>query len=261
MTAMPPQRLAPENNPPQFAVRSVARSHVGLVRMLNEDRVFDCPEAKVWAVADGMGGHAGGDLAAQAVIDRLRTLVATDRVLGFTDMLVALGQANGDIRQRNDTLRIDAGATVVAAMIEGHSAHIAWAGDSRAYRLRNGVLTLLTRDHSVVQELVDAGLLSPDAAERHPQSHIITRALGVNDDPQLQTISIDLMPGDWLLLCSDGLSRSLRAEDIASEAIELVADQMLANALSRDGRDNVSLALIEIQREQKLTMDGRRSKV
>ena len=245
MTAMSFERFAADKAQPLLDVRSVARSHVGLVRAINEDRVFDCPERSVWAVADGMGGHAGGDLAAQAVVDRLRGLTAGDRTLRFTDMLVALGQANGDIRQRNDRLRISAGATVVAAMIDSATAHIAWAGDSRAYRLRDGTLDLLTHDHSVVQELVDAGLLSADRAESHPQSHVVTRALGVDDDPRLQTVSVRLKPGDRLLLCSDGLSRSLAATDAAGETIDTLADRMLANALARDGSDNVSLIILE----------------
>ena len=242
---MPIERLAADANQPLAGVCSVARSHVGLVRVINEDRVFDCPERCVWAVADGMGGHAGGDLAAQAVIDRLRALTAGDRAIRFTDMLVALGQANGDIRQRNDRLRTGAGATVVAAMIDGATAHIAWAGDSRAYRLRNGGLDLLTHDHSLVQELVDAGLLPADRAESHPQSHVVTRALGVDDDPRLQTVSVGVKPGDRLLLCSDGLSRSLKASDAAGDTIDTLADRMLANALARDGSDNVSLVLVE----------------
>jgi serine/threonine protein phosphatase PrpC len=244
MTAMPVQRLAADQSQ-AIAVRSVARSHVGLVRAINEDRVFDCPDARVWAVADGMGGHAGGDLAAQAVVDRLRTLTRGSRAIGFTDMLVALGQANGDIRQRNDRLGADAGTTVVAAMIDGTTARIAWAGDSRAYRLRDGDMELLTHDHSLVQELVDAGLLTADAAERHPQSHVVTRALGVNDDPRLQTVSLGLMPGDRLLLCSDGLSRSLQPGEILRGDINQLCDQLLAASLGRDGSDNVSLVLVE----------------
>ena len=244
MTAMPLGPLAAEQN--HFSgVRSVARSHVGLVRIINEDRVFDCPERCLWAVADGMGGHAGGDVAAQMVVDRLRALTASDRAIRFTDMLVALGQANGDIRQRNDYLRTGAGATVVAAMIEGSTTHIAWAGDSRAYRLRDGGLDLLTHDHSLVQELVDAGLLAADRAESHPQSHVVTRALGVDDDPRVQTVSVRLKPSDRLLLCSDGLSRSLEAADATSDAIETLAERMLANALARDGSDNVSLVILE----------------
>jgi serine/threonine protein phosphatase PrpC len=245
MTAMPLNRFAADANQPNAGVRSVARSHVGLVRIINEDRVFDCPDRGIWAVADGMGGHAGGDLAAQAVVDRLRALTMGDRALGFTDMLVALGQANGDIRQRNDALRTGAGATVVAAMIERGTAHIAWAGDSRAYRLRHDGLDLLTHDHSLVQELVDAGLLPADRAESHPQSHVVTRALGVDDDPRLQTLSVRLKPGDRLLLCSDGLSRSLAAADAAGDMIDGLAERMLANALERDGSDNVSLIILE----------------
>ena len=247
MTAMPFERLVADTARPLPAVRSVARSHVGLVRIINEDRVFDCADRQVWAVADGMGGHAGGDLAAQAVIDRLRALTAGDRAIRFTDMLVALGQANGDIRQRNDRLRTGAGATVVAAMIDGATAHIAWAGDSRAYRVRHDGFDLLTHDHSLVQELVDAGLLPADRAESHPQSHVVTRALGVDDDPRLQTVSVRLKPGDRLLLCSDGLSRSLSGADATGDTIETLADRMLGNALARDGSDNVSLALVEYQ--------------
>ena len=245
MTAMPTERLSGDEVQPVSGTRSVARSHVGLVRAINEDRVFDCAERGVWAVADGMGGHVGGDLAAQAVIDRLRALVATDRAIHFADMLATLGQANGDIRQRNDRLRIGAGATVVAAMIEDNIAHIAWAGDSRAYRLRRDGFDLLTHDHSVVQELVDAGLLAAERADNHPQSHVVTRALGIDDDPRLQTTSVRLSPGDRLLLCSDGLSRSLTAADISDDAIETLACRMLANALARDGSDNVSLIILE----------------
>ena len=243
MNAMPLPRPVVEPTP--LAWRSVARSHVGLVRVINEDRIFDCPEAGAWAVADGMGGHAGGDIAAQAVVDRLRALIASDRAIGFTDMLVALGQANSDIRQRNDRLGIDAGATVVAMMIDGPSAHIAWAGDSRAYRLRDRSLDLLTHDHSVVQELVDAGLLTADCAARHPQSHVITRALGVNANPGLQTVSVAMASGDRLLLCSDGLSRSLTASDIDDSEITSFADRLLSSTLERDGSDNASLIVIE----------------
>ncbi|THD36259.1 MAG: serine/threonine-protein phosphatase [Sphingomonas sp.] len=241
---MPVERLQADLNNSRPVARSVARSHVGLVRAINEDRVFDCAEAGVWAVADGMGGHAGGDLAAQAVVDRLRALTTGPRTIGFTDMLVALGQANGDIRQRNDRLGTDAGATVVAAMIDGSRAHIAWAGDSRAYRLRAGQVDLLTHDHSVVQELVDAGLLAAEAAERHPQAHVVTRALGVDDDPRLQTTVVEFLPGDRLLLCSDGLSRSLTGH-VGEGELGLIADQMLAGALCRDGSDNISLILAE----------------
>lgn len=226
-------------------VQSVTRSHVGRVRMINEDRVFESPELGIWAVADGMGGHAGGDLAAQAVVDRLRALTARARRLQFTDMLVALGQANGDIRHRNEQMHIDAGSTVVAAMINDGRAFIAWAGDSRAYLFRQNECELLTHDHTIVQELIDAGLVPASRAQDHPQSHVITRALGIDDNPRLQTVTKTLQTGDRLLLCSDGLSRSLRPDEIEHGEIAQLADQMLASALARDGSDNISLALIE----------------
>ena len=223
---------------------SVARSHVGRVRTINEDRVLDCSASNLWAVADGMGGHSGGDLAAQTVVDTLRLLAASGRRFDLDDVLVTLSQANAAIFDRNAATVADAGTTVVAATISGNRASIAWAGDSRAYRLRDGRLDLLTRDHSVVQELVDAGLLTPAQAERHPRANVITRALGVSRQLECQTLTLALAPDDQLLLCSDGLSRSLRADDIWNDTDVANAAGMMMSALERDGTDNISLILI-----------------
>lgn len=223
---------------------SVARSHVGRVRTINEDRVLDCPAAHLWAVADGMGGHSGGDLAAQTVVDSLRTLAASGRPFDFDDVLLALSQANVAICERNAATAADAGTTVVVATISGHEASIAWAGDSRAYRLRDGRLELLTRDHSVVQELVDAGLLTPAQALRHPRANVITKALGVSRQLDYQTLTMELAPDDRLLLCSDGLSRSLQPEDVWNRTDTADAADMMTSALERDGTDNISLVLV-----------------
>jgi serine/threonine protein phosphatase PrpC len=223
---------------------SVARSHVGRVRAINEDRVLDYPTAGLWAVADGMGGHAGGDVAAQAVVDRLRSLGACGYPLGLPDVLAALAQANADICHRNDLQNTVAGATVVVALLEGDVASIAWAGDSRAYRLRGGKLELLTRDHSVVQELIDAGLLSPGQAEHHPHANVVTKALGVANALECQTLRVQNNAGDGLLLCSDGLSRCFTPGDEWPGSIADAAACMLETALRRDGSDNVSLVLI-----------------
>jgi serine/threonine protein phosphatase PrpC len=229
--------------PPRF--RSVSRSHVGLVRAINEDRVFDCCKSGIWAVVDGMGGHAGGDLAAQSVIDQLRLVAEACRSPRFADVVTALRSANDDILRRNAGMGSDAGATVAAVVITDRTAHIAWAGDSRVYQVRNGFLRLLTTDHSVVQELVDAGLLKPEDAPRHPQAHVVTRALGVSSDPGLETLSFPLAPGDRVVLCSDGLSRSLAGADTIGGDIETVADNLLENALRRDGSDNVSFIVVD----------------
>ncbi len=226
-----------------LACRSVARSHVGLVRQINEDRVFDAPGQGLWAVADGMGGHRGGDLAAQTVVEALRALIAGP--VSFASLCAALEDANRRILDRNRAEALDAGATVVAALVGDDVARIAWAGDSRAYLLR-GRPRLLTHDHSVVQELVDAGLLTPAGAARHPRANVITRALGIEDAVALDTVAVTLAPGDRLLLCSDGLSRSLDETRAVGGSLDEAAADLLAGALARDGSDNVSLVLVEV---------------
>ncbi|HEU0043932.1 PP2C family protein-serine/threonine phosphatase [Sphingomonas sp.] len=223
----------------------MSRSHVGRVRAINEDRVFDDAEAGVWAVADGMGGHSGGDLAAQQVVTCLRR--ATE-ITPLTQHAIrnALLAANGDIHARNKRLGLDAGTTVVTAVLADGWLEISWAGDSRAYRLRDGRAELLTHDHSLVQQFVDAGLLTPAQAETHPHANIVTRALGVDANPALDTVRVEV-GADRFLLCSDGLSRSLRIDDFPAELpLAALGDRMIANALERDGSDNVSLVLIEI---------------
>lgn len=233
-----------------ITAQSVSRSHVGRVRAINEDRVFDCAAAGLFAVADGMGGHRGGDQAAQAVVDELRRLTNATGSPSMPDVLAALQRANAEILRRNREQGLDAGATVVVALLDSARVHIAWAGDSRAYRLRDGELALLTEDHSVVQELVAAGLLTPDMAARHPQANVITRALGVNDRVELDQITVELARCDRLLLCSDGLSRSLALNGLAHLTLERMADHLLDHAVNADGSDNISLVVCETQSSQ-----------
>lgn len=229
-----------------FAGESVARSHVGRVRAINEDRVFDCPDHGLWAVADGMGGHAGGDIAAQTIVTALRAVVAGGDAPGAPAMIRAIHTANAAIVARNAALGSDAGSTVVAAQIAPDAtATIAWVGDSRAYLVRGGAVRQLTHDHSFVQDLIDAGLLSVEAAARHPRANVVTRALGVALALDVATVAVALLPGDLLLLCSDGLSRSLDDRDLAAAgSLAALADTLIANALARDGSDNTSLVAI-----------------
>lgn len=227
--------------------RSTARSHVGLVRRINEDRVFDWPDGGLWAVADGMGGHRGGDVAAQSVIDALRAFQTSGRAATPAEVLAALGAANRTIGLRNTRCGEEAGATVVALSLSGNMVHLAWAGDSRCYRIRGDGVELLTRDHSVVQQLVDAGLLTAETAAHHPQANVITRALGVEPICDIECRRVDLAEGDRFLLCSDGLSRSLSDADLIDGSLEALADTLVAKALQRDGADNISLVLIQPQ--------------
>lgn len=224
-------------------IRSVSRTHVGKVRTINEDRVLDRPERGLWAVADGMGGHYSGDVAAQMAIDYLDMVdvPSTDAILN------ALQAANSEIFAKFGCENRRSGTTIVAAQIANGLIDLFWAGDSRAYRIRDGALHLLTRDHSVVQQMVDAGALTPGAAARHPQSNVITRALGVEDKVLIDHLTLPILPGDRILLCSDGVSRSLGDSPPAAGSFETLARNFLDDALALDGSDNASLVLIAIQ--------------
>ncbi len=226
--------------------RSESRTHVGRVRAVNEDRLLDRADRGLWAVADGMGGHSGGAEAATTVIDALRTLADGMAPIDTDAVEERLAHANRIIGTRNREAGGTSGATAVVVLLQGRNATILWAGDSRAYRIRGGAAEQLTRDHSVVQEMVDAGVLAAGAAERHPQANIVTRALGVAATVRIDRVETMLEADDHLLLCSDGLSRSLDPRDFSSlpAAIGELADRCLTRALQRDGSDNISLIVI-----------------
>jgi serine/threonine protein phosphatase PrpC len=252
-----PARGAPSPPPPVAAtggvwsVRSVSRSHVGRVRKINEDRLLDCADRGLWAVADGMGGHAAGDVAAEAVVASLKALTdapsaidarAIEAVLAYTGRRLHARTVGGAARM--------SGSTVVALHLDQGAGTLLWAGDSRAYRLRDGALARLSHDHSVVQELIDAGALTPEMAERHPKAHVVTRALGATSEVEIDIRPIDVRPGDLYLLCSDGLSRGPGDPDLAAlagQSIDAMADTLLDRALADGGQDNISLVLIAIQ--------------
>lgn len=237
----------PEQRDNPASIRSVSRTHVGRVRTINEDRVLDRPERGLWAVADGMGGHYSGDVAAQMAIDCLDKVEEP----GVDAILAALQTANAEIFAKFGCEDRRSGTTIVAAHIAGGRIDLFWAGDSRAYRIRDGAMELLTRDHSVVQQMVDAGALSPGAAVRHPQSNVITRALGVENKVTVDHVTLPVRPGDGILVCSDGVSRSLGDKPPAAGSIELLAQHFLDDALALDGSDNASLVLIAIQGGEK----------
>ena len=233
--------------PEPLAVQSASRTHVGLVRPINEDRVFDCPARGLWAVADGMGGHSGGDLAAQAVIDALRAQVDGDAPIDQAAMLAAIHTANAAIVRDNRSRSTDAGSTVVAAQITDRTATIAWVGDSRAYLIRDRTVRQISRDHSFVQDLIDAGLLTVAAAANHPRANVVTRALGIAEHVDIATVTIELERGDRLLLCSDGLSRSLETDAMRQRVdLDRLVGLLMADALRRDGSDNISLVCVAI---------------
>jgi serine/threonine protein phosphatase PrpC len=226
-----------------FRFRSVSQSHCGHVRPLNEDRVLDRPEAGFWAVADGMGGHHGGDVAATRLVEAL------DRIDHRSPGYTRLNDVRREIETVNTTLfDAEGGTTLVALLVhEGHYACL-WAGDSRVYLLRNGRLDAITRDHSVVQALVDGGVITEAERKRHPRAHVVTRAVGANSVLDIEQSFAPICDGDVFLLCSDGLTACLEDAEIENilnaENIDLAAPTMLTAALDRQAPDNISFVLV-----------------
>jgi serine/threonine protein phosphatase PrpC len=233
--------------PAGLAFRSVSRSHVGKVRTVNEDRILDCAAAGIWAIVDGMGGHAAGDAAAEAAVDALRLSIGEGQI-ELSDVEAALAKTNATLRQNLKTGAPMSGATIAVLVHAGSAMTILWAGDCRVYRRRGGRFDQLTRDHSVVQSLIDSGLLQPDEAIHHPHAHVVTRALGASDQFVLDRIETDFQDDDIFLLCSDGLPNfpAMLSEIVRAGADDLptCADRLIGHGLDAGGTDNISVLLV-----------------
>lgn len=233
------------------APQAWAASHVGTVRTSNQDTFLIRSDLGLWAVADGAGGHGGGEIASAAVAEALRHVP-----LGLSAGEL-LGQVRAALLRTNATLRAEAAArgpramlasTVVALLVrDGHFACL-WAGDSRCYLWRGGALSCVTRDHSLVQELVDRGEITEEAAERHPQANVVTRAIGADDALALDKVTGAVLPGDMFLLVSDGVSKALDhrvlAEMLAAAEGQALADALIALAMTRGSTDNVTALVV-----------------
>lgn len=232
---------------------SHAFTHVGTVRKVNEDSHLSKPEAGLWVVADGMGGHSAGDVASQKIVELLGRIGETDSLASLLDQIEdGLEEANAFLVQlAKDTRKKTIGSTVVVMAIRDGYAVAAWAGDSRLYRHRAGKLAQLTQDHAFVEELVEVGLLSREEAERHPQANRITRAIGAADQVFVDFEIFALRKGDHFLLCSDGLYKECNEDDIVvaltGEHGENPAKYAVELAVSRGARDNVTVISVEIQ--------------
>jgi protein phosphatase/serine/threonine-protein phosphatase Stp1 len=228
--------------------KSWAATHVGTVRTHNEDALVDRPDLGLWAVADGVGGHARGDVAARMVVEALES-IPPDLPAGE-----ALAQVRQKIAETHEALRVSqdesheiSASTVVVLIARDEHYACLWAGDSRGYLLREGRLEQLTRDHSVVQELIDAGAITRDEADNHPSANVITRAVGSEGELDLDKVSSRLLPGDRFLLCSDGLCKTV-PEGVLAEllAASLPTDRLIDAALAHQARDNVTAVAVEV---------------
>ena len=225
-------------------------THVGLRRELNEDTYYGDSELGLWLVADGMGGHEYGEVAAalarEAIVRGVRAgLPLSDAIRAADEEII------GRSRTRGDSLPM--GTTVVVARVVNSSRfEVAWVGDSRVYLWREGKLAQLTQDHSYVQELIAQGAITADQARSHPHRNVVTQALGVTAPHQLNVESMtgELTSGMQLLLCSDGLTEEVDDAGIARilaqsdcSAQECV-DGLVAAALDGGGSDNVTVLLV-----------------
>ena len=253
-----------------FRIESAALSHVGRVRDTNQDSFCSREADGLWAVADGMGGHEGGEWASGKLVEKLgeidvrpgdRLLLCSDGLSGMLPdaeiaaVLAGTPSASAAveeaIRAGNSAILAEAavrgrqmGTTLVALLIKGTRYRILWVGDSRAYRLRDGEFSQLSRDHTQVQEMVDRGLMEADQLVGHPMSHILSRAVGARETFEIDHVDGEVAPGDVFLLCSDGLHGYVEKDVIrrmlGRGSPERALDELIALTLEAGAPDNVT---------------------
>jgi serine/threonine protein phosphatase PrpC len=241
-----------------IGVRWGAATDPGRVRELNEDSLLAQPP--VFVVADGVGGHAAGEVASALAVAGLG-LFAGSRAVESSSVLAAVHQANSEIRARADTGSAGAeprggmGSTIVGLALSwterGDTLLVFNVGDSRAFRLSSGRLDQLSEDHSLVAELVRGGHITAEEASVHPSRSMITRALGASDDVEVDSWQIEVRVGDRFLLCSDGLTNEVSAPDLQQVLTEVddpqaAAQRLITLAVDHGGRDNVTAVLVDV---------------
>ncbi len=224
----------------------------GRRRETNQDAVL--AEFPLFVVADGMGGHIGGEIASTSAIDRLADVAVPDAVTPER-LEAALALAVDDIASHPETTDDGTGTTVTGVFLDTTGEMPHWVtlniGDSRVYLLRDGTIAQITTDHSVVQELVAAGRLSPEEAENHPYGNVITRAVGPSDSVTPDYVRLDIQDGDRFVICSDGLTKELTDYGIKHFLGEnpdpaRAVDAMLTAALENGGRDNITIIVLDV---------------
>ena len=248
-------------------IEAHGRTDVGRRRKINEDSFLVAPEARLYAVCDGMGGHNAGEVASRMAIETLASFVEKSAVeqeitwpwgidsnLSFdaNRLKTAIKLANARVFQAADNREelTGMGTTVVAALVNGDLLTIGSAGDSRCYLVRGGELKQLTRDDSWVNAALGEGILSSDDVEHHPLQNVITKAVGARDTIDLDVIEHRLQPGDLAMLCSDGLHGLINDQQIASilvpapASLEEATARLVDAANEAGGRDNVTVVLL-----------------
>ncbi len=248
-------------------IKAYGQSDVGRVRSSNEDAWGVFPDLQFFVVADGMGGHAAGEIASRMAVDTMRDFIQSstqssevtwpadvDRNLPVpVKRLVSAGKlANEKIYQasRSNPKLGGMGTTMVSVLMDQDTAYVAHVGDSRAYLIRNGKIQRLTEDHSLINDYISQGLLKIEEAGQHPLKHVITRALGSSGKVEVDVKTVPLSHGDAFLLCSDGLSNLLTDEEMRVNGLDSLQDtqavcqRLIDLANKKGGEDNVTVVLI-----------------
>lgn len=231
-------------------------THPGTRRSHNEDAFVDRPDLGIWAVADGVGGHQAGEVASGMIAQTLEAIPpGLDAPAVLAEIRARIDAVHAELQaeaaRRGPDVLISSTVVILCARARHYA--LLWAGDSRAYLFADGSLRQISRDHSLVQEMVDAGQISAEAAEGHPHANVITRAVGTSDALRLDKVTDELRPGDRFLLCSDGLTKAVPEHEIAAlmtgagdEAPRLIAPRLIERALERQARDNVTVVIVDV---------------
>lgn len=234
---------------------SACATNPGKVRSVNQDACLDLPEIGLWVVADGMGGHEAGEVASGMIVDYFRQMDEPQNLNHFiTNVQNNLIHVNRTLREMavqqysNQTI----GSTVVALLAFGNQCAYVWVGDSRIYRLRNNRFEQMTRDHSMVEEYIDQGNMTQEQIMNSNVANALTRAVGAEDDLNIDIRMDQIQAGDTFLLCSDGLYREVSIEEIAQYMARpddcfTMTNNLLGQALNRGARDNVTVSLVQIK--------------
>lgn len=232
-------------------LRGFGATHQGNVRSHNEDSMLTRDPAGIWMIADGVGGASAGDWASAQVVDVLNEMRVAERAPDFlVEAIDRLYEANTRMLDRAQQRGGGMIATTVVLLL-AHGWHYTciWAGDSRGYLLRDGKMEQITHDHSEVQELLDAGALTPDEAERYPRANVITRALGISAEVDLDRVAGRLQAGDRFLICTDGLTKMVPEPQIAAVLAEEDPSRspqvLMQMALDAGGLDNVTVVVVQ----------------
>ncbi len=250
----------PKPDAKRLRVTSAARTDVGRHRRANEDAHFRDDALRLYVVADGMGGHAAGDVASSEAVDTVHGMVKRSLTLvgdeldearacrimegaiqAATYMLYAIGEVDHD--------KAGMGTTITAALVVGNSLVIGQVGDSRVYQIRGGEASQITEDHTLIAWQIKQGIITADEAKTSPHRNVITRAVGNRDYVEVDTLVLEIEPGDRYLLCSDGLHGYVECPEVAEIAGlggDRAVDRFIDVANARGGRDNITAVLVEI---------------